>query len=165
MEVILDKFKWEKLKVRAARLPRKEKDPTWGKTKKAYLTDTYNLFRIEEQDGRTWLITNLTLETKGFKELPTDWSELTEQILSMNRGVSSPTKSCWVLVNGQCNVRGAIVAHAARLPCRASSMGDIVLGKLSNHPAKSTQKGFPTLNIERYITQLASNSEFGVDFN
>ena len=25
---------------------RKEKDPTWGKTKKAYLTDTYNLFRI-----------------------------------------------------------------------------------------------------------------------
>ena len=64
MEVILDKFKWEKPKVRgaiptvrnnyvtltlaayAARLPRKEKDPTWGKTKKAYLTDTYNLFRI-----------------------------------------------------------------------------------------------------------------------
>ena len=135
---------------------RKEKDSTWGKTKKAYLTDTYNLFRIEEQDGRTWLITNLTLETKGFKELPTDWSALTDQILSMNRGVSSPTKSCWVLVNGQCSVRGA---------SRASSMGDIVLGKLSHHPAKSTQKGFPTLNIERYITQLAPNSESGVDFN
>ena len=126
---------------------RKEKDPTWGKTKKAYLTDTYNLFRIEEQDGRTWLITNLTLETKGFKELPTDWSEVLDQILSMNKGVANPTKSCWVLINGQCNE------------------GDIVLGKLSHHPAKSTQKGFPTLNIERYITQLAPNSELGVDFN
>ena len=126
---------------------RKEKDPTWGKTKKAYLTDTYNLFRIEEQDGRTWLITNLTLETKGFKQLPTDLPEVIDQILSMNRGVPNPTKSCWVLINGKCNE------------------GDIVLGKLSHHPAKSTQKGFPRLNIEKHITQLSSNSEFGVDFN
>ena len=103
--------------------------------------ETQQAVRGLRHDG---LITNLTLETKGFKELPTDWSELTDQILSMNRGVSSPTKSCWVLVNGQCNVRGASWRS------RASSMprvfqGDIVLGKLSHHPAKSTHSWFSNI--------------------
>ncbi len=103
------------------------------------------------------LITNLTLETKGFKELPTDWSGLTDQILSMNRGVSNPTKSCWVLVNGQCNVRGAMpTLAAARLPW-------VILFWVSSLIIQQSQRtlGFPTLNIERYITQLTPNSVRG----
>ena len=75
------------------------------------LTDTYNLFKFEELDDFTWLVTNLALEEKGFEDC-----------------------SCWVVVNEQCKP------------------GDIVLGKLSHHPDQSMKKGFPVLDIERYIS-------------
>ncbi|MBW4597665.1 MAG: hypothetical protein KME46_33375 [Brasilonema angustatum HA4187-MV1] len=99
---------------------------------KTSLTDTHNVFRIDELDDNTVLISNLELEKRGFKEAPKDYSEIEEQLLLMTLGLERPSKQCWVKLN------------------KPIAVNKKVVGTLSHHP-NLTNLGLPTLTVERLL--------------
>jgi hypothetical protein len=102
------------------------------KSKKAYLSDTHNVFEIIEKDGGEWKVRNLELHKRGFSEMPLTLDGAINHRALLELGVTKPLAECWVSFSDDVVV------------------GQLVLGRLSHHPSQ-IELGFPTLKVEEVI--------------
>ena len=97
--------------------------------------DLYNLFRIESNNGRRWLITNL-----GLASLEGDDADEATMRVHRNSSPFAPLRQCWAFIGFECK------------------RGDLVIGELSHHPYDS-QDHLPVLYVEKKIkNECASRS-------
>lgn len=107
---------------------RKASDPRFGQGWRQYLTDTYNFFRVDRQDGTTFLVTNLEVERLGGTEAADTLEEAIAHAALVQVGAIPGGKQCWIYIDKP-----------------DVQVGEVLFGRLSHHP-RQTEKGFPTLH-------------------
>lgn len=106
--------------------------------RKVYLTDTHNVFKLEQFDSIHWLVTNLELQDRDFLPASMNLDELIKRSIELSVGVGKPTCQCWVEINTDIDL----------------TIGLTVIASLSHHPAQAFTKGIPKMTIEKVIGQF-----------
>ncbi len=106
---------------------RKQNDPNWGKS---FLSDTRNIFRVDEIDGSTVQVTNLELSAKGLGRMPKSLKDIQVHRALMDLVVKNSGSQCWCKTDEKLKI------------------GDVVYGEFDFHPKDSFEKlVFPTLKV------------------